>query len=560
MFCLSGPSCTFHQTLAPVYLSGLALAMFGPFCLACCFCVACSLRPSDYKLMHRPQGLGSALRAHCAHVALGPKCLVSSWNIYTCPCPGWPVFRSKFAIIRYPNAMSGKLNGWLSSGCVHAVSTPSTQVKIDSLSWLYIGVAPGKVVLNMPNARALDIRGTHEVIVLCPWAVVEFPYGRIDGQMVCDTLNGGNGQFDDKVANSLDPNFGTCRPSQCRCDDGIQNGNEAGVDCGDPECGCKPCEACTCDAFPFDVWRLNVVVFGDVGSPAWPRGADFEGKAAVLGSAWYQAFSINYENRQEAIVGSHWVGGNLTWIGGDVFHGDLEVGGDVHIQSFSVQGDLRAGRDVVGRPGGLVQGNVVAGGTCFWCAESQSSVLGQVSDGVPLQHSLDLQQLETYFLCISTQLAQRLDTPTPGIGVHNEYGHLTITLAPGQRNFVTLAAGLLLAAWKLSIVGPPGAGLVINVPDVPLELNYLEWDYQGVTPGRVVLNMRFANSVRITSGISPSHAKVGRAGSLSSLLPTNPARWCTRVDSTLSRWHCTHSRASQPTLLPFLHLSPFRHC
>lgn len=382
------------------------------------------------------------------------------------------------------------------------INVPDQSVVLNAISWIYLGLAPGKVVLNLPNAQDLYISGaTHEVVLLAPWATVDFPYGRINGQLVCGSLVGGDGQFSDGFVNGLNMTFSQCVTSrQCTCNDGIQNNNEQGVDCGDPECGCPSCGNCNCGTFPIDPWALNVAVFGDIGSASLPRGADYDGAAAATGNVWYKSFSVNFDAHNAVGPISHYVGGTLSWDGGQVYHGGLEVHGNVNLSGVGVAGSVLTGGSLGGIGGGAITGNVETAGQCSWCTQPGSSVSGATVAPAPFQESLDLPQLQTYFMCVSNQLAQSVNNPTAGAQVTNQYGHLYISLVAGQRNFVTIAAGLLLSAWQITIQGTATSELIINVPDTVVILNTLVWDYQGVLEGKVLLNMAFATTVTVTSG------------------------------------------------------------
>ena len=59
---------------------------------------------------------------------------------------------------------------------------------------------------------------------------------------------------------------------------------------------------------------------------------------------------------------------------------------------------------LAGQGGGSITGNVETAGRCLWCLTPGSTVRGQVRERMPFKPSLNLAQLETYFICVSNQV------------------------------------------------------------------------------------------------------------------------------------------------------------
>ena len=72
------------------------------------------------------------------------------------------------------------------------VNVPDADVQLDWTGWGYTGgVSAGNVILNLPNAEALQLTSANAVNVLAPLAETYFPAGLITGSLVVGDLEGG---------------------------------------------------------------------------------------------------------------------------------------------------------------------------------------------------------------------------------------------------------------------------------------------------------------------------------------------------------------------------------
>ena len=244
------------------------------------------------------------------------------------------------------------------------------------------------------------------------------------------------------------------------------------------------------DDCPELAWQLNVVVFRDLGTTAQPYSSDFEGAALVGGDAWFQAFSLNDRNPVDlpfALI----AGGRVSLDGGSIRYGGVDAGGAVRISSGDVQGDARSGGDLDGGFG-TVHGDAVLAGS----NRSQLSVLGELTEGVDHQASVDFDAVERRLRRVSQEAAEQPDSAL----LSEAWGELIVELHGGD-NFVSLSAEELDAAWGVTVRGPEDAALTINVPDSHVAFDSLVWTYEdGAAANRTLLNLYGAQTVELSGG------------------------------------------------------------
>lgn len=237
-------------------------------------------------------------------------------------------------------------------------------------------------------------------------------------------------------------------------------------------------------------WKLNVVSLGNIGTAARAYGSDFEGGAAVLGSAWFEGFSLNDVSEVD-LPYSLYTGGRATLYSGAFENGGIESAGDVWISSGSVAGDIVSGGSLAGTTG-TVDGDVFLGGV----DESSLSVSGILSEGVLFTPSLDLEALGDYFVALSERRAASAPTTT----ANEVFGELQIQVLPGE-NVVEISGEELAQAWGVSIDGPAEAEVVLNVADEQVSFSSLVWSYSGgVTPATTLLNLHGADRLDLSGG------------------------------------------------------------
>ncbi len=242
---------------------------------------------------------------------------------------------------------------------------------------------------------------------------------------------------------------------------------------------------------PFDPWSLGVVVSGDLGSPDEPYQSDFEGAAAVGGSAWMAWFSLN-DVCGEPVPFSLFADGTVN-VTGAVNNGGVEAGGDITMTGASVDGSVVGGGDLMSGSGHIA-GDLSLGGVNQ--AGGTVSVAGQTQEHCPYSPVLDLDALEDFF----GQASAAVDELIPTCEASERYGELTLELADGV-NVVELDAEDLEDAWGVTIRGPADAELYINVRTDSLALDGMVWTYDGgISPTATMLNLPETQQLEISQG------------------------------------------------------------
>ena len=242
---------------------------------------------------------------------------------------------------------------------------------------------------------------------------------------------------------------------------------------------------------PFDPWALNVVLSGDLGSAEDPYQSDFEGAAAVGGSAWMAWFSLN-DVCAEPVPFSLFGEGDVT-ITGAVNHGGIEAAGQISLAGASVDGAVVGGGDLL-EGSGHIAGDLTLAGEKR--AGGEVSVSGTTREHCPYSPVLDLEALEDWF----TEASDAMSALTPTCQASERWGELTIVLVEGV-NVVELEASTIEQAWGITIQGPEDAELYLNVRDEFLILEGKVWTYQGGVDARnTLLNLPEAQRLDISQG------------------------------------------------------------
>ncbi len=242
---------------------------------------------------------------------------------------------------------------------------------------------------------------------------------------------------------------------------------------------------------PIDPWALNVVSMGDIGSADEPYQSDYEGAAAALGDVYFTSFSLNAVCGEDTPA-SLFAGGDLQ-LTGAIEDGGAEVGGDVNILGASVSGDIWSGGDLDGSAGSI-SGDVSLAGEKL--VGKTVTVQGTLTEHCPYAPVLDLDALADFFHEASASIAAL----QPTCAATETWGELVIELS-GDVNVVELSAAELEDAWGVTISGPEGAELYLNLPDEALSLDGMVWTYlEGASAEATLLNLPQATSLDIVQG------------------------------------------------------------
>jgi len=237
-------------------------------------------------------------------------------------------------------------------------------------------------------------------------------------------------------------------------------------------------------------WQLNVVSNRGVGSEQTPYSSDFQGAAATLGGFYVRGFSLNALNTTN-LPFALYAGGDVSVDSGSIEFGGIEAAGDVFVDGGSIAGDIVSGGHLDGGFG-TVQGDAVLAGA----DHSQLSILGERLEGVGVVSSIDLQALVAYFDALSVEHA----LADPNVEATEQWGELLIELEPGD-NVVELDGASLGQVWGLTIDGPEGASVVLNVADAEVAFDSLVWTYTGgASAERTLLNLHSAEVLELSGG------------------------------------------------------------
>lgn len=235
----------------------------------------------------------------------------------------------------------------------------------------------------------------------------------------------------------------------------------------------------------FNVYSLN-----DIGSSGSSYHSDIQGTTGAAGNVHFSNFSLDGYNSQWGYV-LH-TGGSATLTGS--YRGSVDIGGNLAMGGISIEGDVRAGGDVINFMGGTVYGDLSAGGTVN--LNNWLTVRGDVTGGAAYQSVIDHDVVSGYFLNQSASIGAMNATG----GYINYYGGLVINAHSGI-NVIDISASVLQSAWGVAINAPSDAVVYFNVSGETARLNWLTWQYSGgITPEDVLLNYTEATSLVISGG------------------------------------------------------------
>jgi choice-of-anchor A domain-containing protein len=270
----------------------------------------------------------------------------------------------------------------------------------------------------------------------------------------------------------------------------------------------------------FNPWtRWNVFASVDIGSSSLPQGADFQGRFAAGRNGWFKAFSAQDILQAADTPWTASLGGTFSLIGGSIFNGGVEAGGNVVIKSANIDGDIKsvAGNIVLGDASTAVTvaGDVRAGGTVTKSGGSYVAGVFLAAQST-LALSADLNAVKLWFQSISSAYgalahtaATVVDYDAHGATIHDPPANvadlhtITVHLVAGV-NVIQLTANQIRYASRLVLAGDATGVLIINVPGTTFTpFNNLDV-YESSTNdfptwGRVLLNLWQATTVNITT-------------------------------------------------------------
>lgn len=216
-------------------------------------------------------------------------------------------------------------------------------------------------------------------------------------------------------------------------------------------------------------WNLfNVYSFNDIGvysggdTDCW-YGSDFEGVGGAGGNAYFDNFGLN-------LLGQYSHGGRDTalYTGGDAylmegdFHGGIEAGGNVNVQHFTIDGDVRAQTGTVTTGGGTTALNNQIYGSVY--------ADGGLLSGVDVKNDLDstaaitlqenTQVLGTAYHYGNVTLADTSGVGATDVGASPNAAYTLLSHTNVQNYFTTLSQGM-------AAMGAQNASVVINPPSPP---------------------------------------------------------------------------------------------
>jgi len=205
---------------------------------------------------------------------------------------------------------------------------------------------------------------------------------------------------------------------------------------------------------------FNLVVFGDINQPS----ADVEGKLAVQGNAYLDQYSVGYKlthpaPKQEVVVPDVLiVGGNLIFLGGGVFGGNVVYGGTTNLPSIYV---------------GIHDGELIRDTARF-----------------------DFVAAKNHIVNLSNQLKNYKQNGT----IKFQYGALTLTGKNPILNIFNINGDTLSEANTVNVNAPNGSVVVVNIKGKNVSWTG-DHTVNGTAYGNVIYNFYEAEQLKI-SGIA----------------------------------------------------------
>ncbi len=204
----------------------------------------------------------------------------------------------------------------------------------------------------------------------------------------------------------------------------------------------------------FDPWLYNVYQTGSIGSVNNPYGSDFQGIAGAANNAYFQNFSLNALGVSTGY--SLYTGGNVGVNSGSINNGGINAGGNLHLNSTSVFGQVDAGGNLSGN-GGQIHGNVKLGGV----NTSSITVSGSVSTGQPFTPAVDFAKTNQYFQGASSYWGGL----APTANWTTQYGLITVDALHAGTNVVNLTTADINSAYGIALTGANSAYVIFNITD-----------------------------------------------------------------------------------------------
>ncbi len=244
-------------------------------------------------------------------------------------------------------------------------------------------------------------------------------------------------------------------------------------------------------------FSFNLVALGNVGSSLNPKTADVQGTAAIVGNLYGSGWSAGDDASSTAGY-SLYVGGTANFSGGSIGAGGMQVGGDLTLNNFGTGSPIVSGGNLYGTNSGTLSGPVTLAGE----NNSQLTFTGTLEQNSSFSPSFNPQSLTGYFDNLSSTYAS-LSPTVPPSNVVNQGSTLTIDATAGQQ-VVNLAAGEFGDQTNVNINFSGGSYssnyLIINVPDTSLSMNYLTFNFTGISASHVLVNANSLRTLTLTGG------------------------------------------------------------
>lgn len=207
-----------------------------------------------------------------------------------------------------------------------------------------------------------------------------------------------------------------------------------------------------------DPWQLNVYTVKDIGKSTGYYGSDFQGSAGAGGNVYFSGFSLNLNNSPTNGPFSLYTGGNVNFNSGAVEHGGIEAGGNINLNSITVNGNVSGGANLQGGTG-TINGNAVLGGV-------KNNSPGLVINGSLTQnHSytpvMNQATVTNYFQSASSFWGDLTPTATTS----TQFGLIQTQGLTSGRNIVDLSLATINNSYGVALNAPSDAFVIFNISD-----------------------------------------------------------------------------------------------
>lgn len=244
-------------------------------------------------------------------------------------------------------------------------------------------------------------------------------------------------------------------------------------------------------------FSFNLVALGNVGTASSPKTADVQGTAAIVGNLYGSSWIAGADAASVAGY-SLYVGGTASFMGGSIGNNGMQVGGNLTLNEFGTNTPIVSGGNLYGPNSGTLSGPVTLGGT----NQSQLTITGTLKQNQAFSPAFNPSSLTSYFDNLSTAYIA-LPSTVAANQVVNQYSTLTVNATSGVQ-VVDLASGTFGDQTSVNINFSGGSDasnyLIINVPDSSLSLNYLTFDFSGISASHVLVNAPGLTSLTLNGG------------------------------------------------------------